>query len=486
MISSTSVQHRQRIIRELFDEYIEMYASRDERLTTHFSENFSGYTGSGDFLVKDRLEWEKITRQDFGQVPGRIGIEMLDIAMQDISDNVAVVTAFFHIHLPCFSSLLSKEVARLVLIFRLEREGWKIVHSGISIPYLQRAQAGEVYPLKGLQERNSELEALVEERTQALHESQTLYRRLTEDALDVLWRTDANYCITYISPADERLRGFQADEVIGRHIFEFFNDKGVETVKKVMQQRQISEALGKPVGFLKFEAEHRCKDGSLIWGEVMSKPERNEYGAIVGYHGITREITERKLLEEQVHELAFYDTLTKLANRRLLENRLTQAMSSSKRSSLYGALLFLDLDNFKPLNDAHGHAAGDLLLIEAANRLTSSVRETDTVARFGGDEFVVLLTNLSTNKEETISHAQTIAEKIRVGLSTPYVLQALQNGSAQNQIQHHCTASIGCVVFSGHENSYGNIMDSADLAMYQAKKAGRNSIRFYENSVDKI
>ena len=160
---------RQQKIRALFDDYIEMYASRDERLTTRFSDNFSGYTGGGDFLVKDRDAWAKITRQDFAQVPDRIRIEMLDLSLQDISDEVVVVTAFFHIHLPLSDHVLSREVARLVLMFRLEGPDWKIVHSGISIPY-PLVQDGEVYPLKGLQERNSALQSLVEARTQALHE----------------------------------------------------------------------------------------------------------------------------------------------------------------------------------------------------------------------------------------------------------------------------------------------------------------------------
>jgi diguanylate cyclase (GGDEF)-like protein len=136
-------------------------------LTAHFSENFSGYTGGGNFLVKDRAEWMKITRQDFSQVTGRIRIEMLDLSLQDISDEVVVVSAFFHIHLPIPDQILSHETARLVLVFRLETEGWKIVHSGISIPY-HLVQDGEVYPIKGLQKRNTELEKLVDERTHAL------------------------------------------------------------------------------------------------------------------------------------------------------------------------------------------------------------------------------------------------------------------------------------------------------------------------------
>ena len=161
---------RERLIRSLFEEYIEMYASRDDRLTARFSENFSGYTGGGDFLVKDRNEWMRITRQDFAQVTGRIRIEMLDLSMQDISDDLVVVTAFFHIHLPIVDHILSRETARLVLIFRLESEDWKIVHSGISIPY-HLVRDGEVYPIKGLHERNRELEALVDERTRALEDA---------------------------------------------------------------------------------------------------------------------------------------------------------------------------------------------------------------------------------------------------------------------------------------------------------------------------
>lgn len=170
MNASPTRLERHHLIRSLFDEYIEMYASRDDSLITRFSENFSGYTGGGNFLVKDRDEWVKITRQDFSQVTGRIRIEMLDLSLQDINDDAVGVTAFFHIHLPIPDHILSHETARLVLVFRLESEEWKIVHSGISIPY-HLVQDGEVYPLKGLQERNSVLETLVDERTQALEQA---------------------------------------------------------------------------------------------------------------------------------------------------------------------------------------------------------------------------------------------------------------------------------------------------------------------------
>ena len=467
---------RQRKIRELFNEYIEMYAARDERLTERFSQNFTGYPGSGSQLIHDREEWIRITRQDFAQVPGRIRIEMLDIALQDLSEDVVVVTAFFHIHLPSGGDYFSTKVLRLTLVFRREGDDWMIVHCSYSVPY-HSTQDGEVFPLHSLQEQNSALQALVAERTQALHDSQALYRLLTEDAQDVLWRTDARLIVTYISPADERLRGFRADEVVGRHVFEMFTEEGVAVVKAMIQRRAQEEASGTPVGFLNFQVQHRCKDGRLIWGEAMSKTDRNAQGEIIGYHGITREITERKRLEEQVRQLAFHDTLTRLANRRLMLEHLDQAMSASKRSHHHGALLFLDLDNFKSLNDTHGHSVGDLLLIEVAERLKACVREADTVARFGGDEFVVLLCELDTQPAEASEQAIAVAEKIRIRLSDLYVLQAAPSGPATGTIEHQCTASIGVAIFRGRDESQSSVIDRADAAMYQAKKDGRNRIR---------
>ena len=471
---------RQSKIRKLFDDYIEMYAARDDRLTARFSQSVTGYPGSGSLLIRDREEWVRITRQDFAQVPGRIRIEMLDLALQDLCNDVVVATACFHIHLPNGVHQLAKEVARLVLIFRLEGAEWLIAHCSYSIPY-QSVQDGEVFPLQSLQEQNSALQALVAERTQALQESLALYRLLTEDAQDVLWRTDSRLIVTYISPADERLRGFRADEVLGHSVFEMFTDEGVELVKGMLRRQAIEDAAGSSGGFLRFQVEHRCKDGRLIWGEVLSKLDRNAQGEIIGYHGITREITERKHLEEQVRQLAFHDPLTRLANRRLMPDHLEQAMSASKRSQRHGALLFLDLDNFKPLNDTHGHGVGDLLLIEVAERLKACVREADTVARFGGDEFVVLLSELSTQPGEADEQAVVIAEKVRTRLAEPYVLQSAPSAPA---IRHECTASIGVAVFRGRDESQNAVIDRADAAMYQAKEEGRNRIRLAPGSAE--
>jgi diguanylate cyclase (GGDEF)-like protein/PAS domain S-box-containing protein len=478
---NTMQSDRQAKIRALFEDYIEMYASRDARLTAHFSENFSGYAGSSDALIKDRDAWVAITRQDFEQVKGRIRIEMLDLCLQDLSEDVVVATAFFHIHLPMHEAILSREVARLVLIFRQEGPAWKIVHSGISVPYHQAAQ-GEVYPLANLQERNNALETEVKERTRQLSESQTLYKLLTEDTLDVLWKADANLVITYVSPSDERLRGFKAAEVVGHHVYEMFTPDGVARIKKLMAQKPPLTTDGTREGFVTFEVQHRCKDGRLLWAEVLSRPERDANGKLVGFHGISRETTQRRQMEDQVRQLAFYDPLTQLPNRRLLIDRLNQALASSKRSGRHGAVMFLDLDNFKTLNDTHGHAAGDLLLIEVSNRLRASVRDMDTVARIGGDEFVVMFREFDDERGASQAQAGAIAEKIRLGLSEPYLLQTQDQHGAQVTVVHRCTASIGVVLFLGDGASQDDIFKYADAAMYQAKAAGRNTIRFHEGT----
>jgi diguanylate cyclase (GGDEF)-like protein len=181
-----------------------------------------------------------------------------------------------------------------------------------------------------------------------------------------------------------------------------------------------------------------------------------------------------------VRQLAFHDPLTRLPNRRLLNDRLGQTMASSKRRGRHCALMFLDLDDFKLLNDTHGHVVGDLLLMEAADRLKSCVRGIDTVARFGGDEFVVMLGDLDADRGEADSQARSVAEKIRIALAEPYLLTIEREGMAVKTIAHHCTVSIGVALFINHAASQADILKWADTAMYQAKDAGGNSIRFLD------
>jgi diguanylate cyclase (GGDEF)-like protein len=190
---------------------------------------------------------------------------------------------------------------------------------------------------------------------------------------------------------------------------------------------------------------------------------------------------ERETLLIEVSKAALYDSLTKLPNRYLFDNQLKQAIAASKRTGCYGTVLFLDLDNFKPVNDTYGHVVGDLLLVEAAKRLINCVRDTDTVSRFGGDEFVVLLNN--TNIDDAVSKPQVkvIAEKIRSSLSEIYEITTKNEGKADTTLKLHCTVSIGVSFFNGHD-SYDDILKRADAAMYKSKHEGRNEIRF-DNSV---
>jgi diguanylate cyclase (GGDEF)-like protein len=192
------------------------------------------------------------------------------------------------------------------------------------------------------------------------------------------------------------------------------------------------------------------------------------------------EMQERRKAEEQVRRLAFYDMLTQLPNRLLLNERLQLARAASRRSGHFGAVLFLDLDNFKPLNDRHGHAVGDLLLVEVARRLLHCVREVDTVARFGGDEFVLVLSELAVAPVRSATLAMQVAHKVQAALSAPYQLCAPGDGPQPDCVEHHCSVSIGMALFDAHSGEANAILKQADAAMYRAKEAGRHAIRMHQ------
>lgn len=335
----TNRPDRQQLIRSLFDQYIEMYASRDDRLTERFSEDFSGYTGGGNILVKDRQVWARITRQDFSQVKGRIRIEMLDISTQDLSDDIVVVTAFFRIHLPMQDDFLSRETARLVLIFRLEGEEWMITHSGISIPY-HLVQDGEVYPLQGLQRRNDELQSMVEERTRELEE--------------------ANFKLELLSNTDG---------------------------------------------------------------------------------------------------------LTGIANRRSFDLVLEQEWYRAQRSGIPLGVIMLDVDHFKHFNDRYGHLAGDDCLRTLARVLLKEVRRSgELVARFGGEEFVVLMPD--TGLDAALEIARRIQESVW-SLALPH--EQSKSGIV--------TFSLGVASLVPSEHYVpDDLVRQADRALYRAKELGRNRL----------
>ena len=288
--------------------------------------------------------------------------------------------------------------------------------------------------------------------------------------------TDVNAHIQWINPAFTRMTGFALEEALGRNPGELAKSgKHDAAFYRNLWETILSGQTWHG------EIINRRKDGSIYDESLVITPVIDGDGKIRHFVAIMRDITERKQAEEQIRTLAFYDTLTQLPNRRLLDDRLGQTMAASKRSGRYGALMFLDLDNFKPLNDTYGHSVGDLLLIEVAHRLTSCVRETDTVARFGGDEFVVILSELDTDKAESNVQAAIVAEKIRATLAEPYLLTFRQEGDTEIAVEHHCTSSIGVALFINHKARPEDVLKWADMAMYQAKKGGRNLIRFFDS-----
>lgn len=224
--------------------------------------------------------------------------------------------------------------------------------------------------------------------------------------------------------------------------------------------------------------EKRVLGVFAIYQRAPARPGEEDIRLLENCATLAAMVIEHYLAEERIRNLAFFDVLTQLPNRRMLVDRLRQAMANSRRTGCFGALMFLDLDNFKPLNDTHGHHVGDLLLVQAAQRISSCVRQTDTVARFGGDEFVIMLGELDEDRSASEAQARSVAEKIRHILAQPYVLTIETEGEAPRTIEHRCTASIGVVLFFDHDAALEDIIRWSDEAMYQAKDRGRNHIRF--------
>jgi len=304
-----------------------------------------------------------------------------------------------------------------------------------------------------------------------LREQEHLFRVIAERLDGFVAVLDADGRRIYNSPSYERLLG-RRDSIGSNSFLEIHPDDRARVAQV------FAETLASGIGQL-LEYRFVLPDGSIRVMESRGGVAWDDTGQTRYVVVVSNDVTERKEAEHKIHRLAFYDSLTKLPNRLTLNDRLQQAMAASKRSGQYGALMFLDLDNFKPLNDAHGHIAGDQLLIQAGQRLTAGVREIDTVARFGGDEFVVVIGELNVDLAQSLTDAGLIAEKIRAAIAQPYVLEKVANDKPAECITHHCTASIGVILFLNHDQSEEEVLKLADIAMYRAKERGRDGIYFY-------
>ncbi len=230
-----------------------------------------------------------------------------------------------------------------------------------------------------------------------------------------------------------------------------------------------------------YSSTHKVLGTFAIYHRRIHTPDETDITLIEEAAQLVSIALEKSMMDIQVRNFAFYDSLTQLANRRLLSDRLAMAMATGQRSGQHGAVMVLDLDNFKPLNDEHGHEAGDLLLIEVSKRLKASVREIDTVARIGGDEFVVVVNNLGLDADTARQQAMSIAQTLRLSVAEPYVLALQHEHRADTLVEHRCSASIGVTLFQDGKVGQEEILKRADLAMYRAKDAGRNTISLSDN-----
>lgn len=277
--------------------------------------------------------------------------------------------------------------------------------------------------------------------------------------------TNASNIILRVNNAFTKITGYSAEEAVGQ-LSSFLNSGRQDTAFYQQMWDSVEEA-----GAWEGEVWNRRKNGEIYPEHLTMTTVKNNEGVVTNYVATLTDITQSKAASDEIKSLAFYDPLTQLPNRRLLLDRLTQASAASARSKQIGALLFLDLDHFKTLNDSLGHDVGDLLLRQVAARLVACVRETDTVARIGGDEFVLLLEDLNEHALAAATHTETVAEKILYALGQPYQLGI-----------HLCysTPSIGATLFGDHQFGVDELLKQADIAMYEAKNSGRNRLRFFD------
>jgi len=284
---------------------------------------------------------------------------------------------------------------------------------------------------------------------------------------------DADHLILRVNQAFTDITGYAQEEIVGQTLK--LLDSGRHDESFFRQIQQDLRAQGAWAG----EMWCRRKSGDIYpeWHTI--RVVQDSTGVATHLVHTHTDITQRKQAEAEIFQLAFYDTLTQLPNRRLLMERLSRQIDNSVDDPCHGALIFLDLDNFKNLNDTQGHEMGDQLLVEVARRLQSSVRQGDTVARFGGDDYAVMLEGV--NQGEAVkSQVEAVALKIQEALSQPFELAFVNREQLPSTLMYRVTSSLGIVMYSGRDNAVDELLKRADMAMYQAKSAGRNTIRFFD------
>lgn len=297
----------------------------------------------------------------------------------------------------------------------------------------------------------------------AVADSERELRRILDNLQDTYYRADSEGRVVRISPSVEQLLGMTAEECIGQNLADWYFDAGGRTVLL----KALQDSGGRVTGF---EAALRHKDGHPVWVMTNAQYVRDDAGNILGVEGVVRDISGQRLAQARIDFLAHHDVLTELPNRLLFKDRFERAMIHAQRARSRAALLFVDLDRFKEVNDLLGHPAGDLLLCETARRIESCVRDTDTVCRHGGDEFLVALTDVRSN-DAIARVARTILDVV----ARPYRLDSHEVA---------ISSSIGIAIYPDDGDNFDSLLRKADSAMYRAKDAGRNTYRYVSEQMN--
>ena len=361
--------------------------------------------------------------------------------------------------------LLSGGTGSLSLEKRYVRIDGSLTWVMLTISLQRDSQGKAVFYLTLVQDINARknAEAQLAAAQEALRTSEERYRtafQMTLDSINLNRLDDGEFIECNKAFLD--ITGYERQEVLGRTSIE------LNLWVDPDDRRNLVDTIRREGECRNFEAQFRRKNGETFWGLMSASAIELDGAACV--LSITRDISDAKTAEDEIRYLAFYDPLTELPNRRLLLEHLRQSINISKRTGQHRALLFIDLDNFKILNDTLGHHIGDMLLKEVGKRLSSCIRTSDTAARVGGDEFVVILEDVGSSLKDAASRAKSVAEKI---------LESIGNSYRLTDRECLITSSIGITIFSDKDEQISEILQQADIAMYQAKAAGRDAIRFF-------
>ena len=429
------------------------------------------YDGSTKMLAMSYLkevEWFSLTLIDASELS--VMKDFSIFPMLSFLFFVAFIAVGIELH-----TLVLNPLNRLkVIMQKIEHGHYEIDLRPIGTAEIEDLSKQFIKMIEYVRANNQALEMKIQERTQGLMQSEEKLNTILDTVDAFIYIKDTSFRYVYANKSACEHVGLPLSEIIGQTDELFFDEHTTQRIRKV--DAEVIE-LGRKVTSEEYFVLR--KTATIITCISTKIPLYNEKGEIYGLCGISTDITERKRNEELIKELAFKDTLTGLPNRRMFHNQFATLLAYAKRHNSYGALLVLDLDNFKPLNDKYGHSAGDLLLIEVAKRLQACVRSVDIVARFGGDEFLVALGDIGLNEESATAEALKIAEKIGLHIKAPYVI-VLDSDDGSKIITHECSASIGISLFNAHKQKEEDIFSEADKAMYDAKNNGRNRVELYK------